>query len=99
MAELNVRFDIRLTQNTFRWLIALLVTALSVTDVGSESVTLNTYYPAPSGVYKYMIVTADTYLARDSGKVAVGMAAAAPDAELAVKSSAAGTAGLVVHGA
>lgn len=38
----------------------------------SESVTLTTYYPAPSGVYTQMITTGDTYLSRDSGKSLIG---------------------------
>ena len=45
---------------------------LSAGDLASESVTLTTYYPAPSGVYTQMITTANTYLARDGGSVGVG---------------------------
>ncbi|MBI4371256.1 MAG: hypothetical protein HY552_03045 [Elusimicrobia bacterium] len=38
----------------------------------SESVTLHTYYPAPSGIYTQMITTGKTYLARDGEKVGIG---------------------------
>lgn len=38
----------------------------AASDLGSESVTLMTYYPAPSGVYTQMITTGLTYLARDT---------------------------------
>jgi hypothetical protein len=37
----------------------------AATEVASESVTLTTYYPAPSGVYTQMITTGNTFLARD----------------------------------
>jgi hypothetical protein len=41
-------------------------------ELASESVSLTTYYPAPSGVYAQMITTQNTYLARDGGGVAIG---------------------------
>lgn len=41
-------------------------------ELNSESVTLSTYYPAPSGVYTNMITTGNTFLARDGGAVIVG---------------------------
>lgn len=109
MAELNVRFDVRLNQNHFRWTLAALFVALSAAEVGSESVTLNTYYPAPSGVYNYMITTQDTYLARDSKNVTIGGTGTAGLSKLSVAAGAAigstyysGTAaptnGLIVQG-
>ena len=46
-------------------------------ELGSETVTQATYYPAPSGVYTRMMTTAGTVLARDPGTgLAVGNAAA-----------------------
>jgi len=48
----------------------------TVPELASESVTLTTYYPAPSGVYTQMIATGNTYLARDAasngGQVVIG---------------------------
>ncbi len=41
-------------------------------EVASESVSLSTYYPAPSGVYTDLISTSNAYLARDSGFLDVG---------------------------
>jgi hypothetical protein len=38
----------------------------------SESLTMTTYYPAPSGVYRRLVSTAQTILARDGGNVGVG---------------------------
>lgn len=61
------------------WLIlALLV--LTAGDLASESVTLTTYYPAPSGVYTQMITTNNTYLARDGGRALIGGTVLSPGA-------------------
>ncbi|MBI4371655.1 MAG: hypothetical protein HY552_05090 [Elusimicrobia bacterium] len=51
-------------------------------ELGSENITLTTYYPAPSGIYTRMITTGDTYLARDGG--AVGIKTSAPAAGYAL---------------
>lgn len=48
-----------------------LLCCLCAQDLASESVTLTTYYPAPSGIYTKMITTGQTMLARDSGYVGV----------------------------
>lgn len=70
-----VRLDIHFNPRVLRWFLAgLIVLGVSV-DLSSENVTLNTYYPAPSGVYAQMITTGNTFLARDGGaasKVGVG---------------------------
>lgn len=59
------------------WLTAGML-LLAVGELNSESVTLTTYYPAPSGVYTRMITTGDTYLARNSGAVVVNSAGVVP---------------------
>lgn len=46
-------------------------------ELGSESVTLTTYYPAPSGIYTRMITTSQTDLVRDGGDLTVGASAPA----------------------
>lgn len=72
MSEIVIRFDLRFGKRFFS---AALVPALmlsAVPQLGSESVTLSTYYPAPSGVYTNMITTSNTYLARDGGNLGVG---------------------------
>jgi hypothetical protein len=38
----------------------------------SETLTMTTYYPSPSGVYRKLVSTAQTLLARDGGMVGVG---------------------------
>lgn len=79
VAELRLQLDIRFSPAALRaGLLVLLLSALS-TELSSESVTLTTYYPAPSGVYSRMITTGVTYLARDvgaGGGVAIGSNAA-----------------------
>ncbi len=40
--------------------------------LGSETLTLTTYYPAPYGAYVSLLTTAQTLLARDTGKVGIG---------------------------
>jgi hypothetical protein len=72
MAELTVRFDLSFGARTMRCLMASAMIVSAVTEVASESVTLTTYYPAPSGVYSQMITTGNTFLARDGGYLDVG---------------------------
>lgn len=72
MADLNIHLDIRVTPGLFRSGVAALLLSVLPTELATESVTLTTYYPAPSGVYTQMITTSNTYLARDGGNVGVG---------------------------
>ncbi len=65
MAELVVRFDVRFGERWARVLMAAAMFFAAVPELASESVTLTTYYPAPSGVYSQMITTGNTWLARD----------------------------------
>ena len=65
MAELNLDIKVRLTPGMARWGIIVAVVFSCAPELGSESVTLTTYYPAPSGVYAQMITTAGTTLSRD----------------------------------
>ncbi len=67
-----MRFDWRLGVSRAAPVLAAFLVALAVTETTSESLTLTTYYPAPSGVYAQMITTGNTYLARDGGAVSVG---------------------------
>jgi len=54
---------------------------LSVIAQDEEEIVLTTYYPAPLGTYDELVVSGDTYLAVDSGGVAIG-ASSAPTAML-----------------
>ncbi|MDA8242901.1 MAG: hypothetical protein M0025_02135 [Elusimicrobia bacterium] len=53
--------------------------------IGSETLTLTTYYPAPYGGYVSILTTSQTILARDGGNVGVGTGA--PAAKLHVVGS------------
>ena len=64
------------------WLVLCLL-LLSAGELGSENVTLTTYYPAPSGAYTRMITTGETLLARDGGNVGIGTTS--PTAKFAVE--------------
>jgi hypothetical protein len=44
----------------------------AVSEALPESVTLSTYYPAPSGAYTQILATGNSYLARDWGDVGIG---------------------------
>ncbi|MDX6770855.1 MAG: hypothetical protein SF051_15075 [Elusimicrobiota bacterium] len=72
MADIVIRLDLRLGATAKRTALAAALLLSVVPELGSESVTLSTYYPAPSGVYTNMITTGNTYLARDGGNVGVG---------------------------
>jgi hypothetical protein len=82
MSDIVIRFDLRLGAAWRRGLLTGLLLLTVAPELGSESVTLSTYYPAPSGVYTNMITTSNTYLARDGGNVGVGTSA--PSAKLHV---------------
>ncbi len=71
MSDIVIRFDLRLGASWKRGALAGLMMLSAVPELGSESVTLSTYYPAPSGVYTNMIATGNTQLARDGGVVNV----------------------------
>ena len=75
MAELTIRLDLSFGARSMRGLMTAAMIFSAVTEVASESVTLTTYYPAPSGVYTQMITTGNTFLARDGGKVGIGTTA------------------------
>jgi len=64
--------------------IAAILLLAAASELGSENVTLTTYYPAPSGVYARMIITGSTFLARDGGNVGIGTTN--PQAQLHVAS-------------
>jgi|GEM_PF-2524119 len=72
MADINVRFDIRFSARTLRLAMIGAMVLAAAPELASESVSLTTYYPAPSGVYAQLISTNNTWLARDGGYLDVG---------------------------
>ncbi|MCR4294824.1 MAG: hypothetical protein NUW21_04770, partial [Elusimicrobia bacterium] len=75
MTEITVRFNLTFSRRFLSAAGALAIMLCAVPELDSESVTLSTYYPAPSGVYTNMITTDNTYLARDLGSVGIGTVA------------------------
>lgn len=73
MADLNIH--IRVSPAAVCLGLGGLLLFAVVPELATENLTLNTYYPAPSGVYAKMITTQDAYLARDGGNVGIGTSA------------------------
>lgn len=85
MTEITVRFNLTFSRRLIATVGAAAMMLCAVPDLNSESVTLSTYYPAPSGVYTNMITTGNTFLARDgAGGSRVGIGTTAPATKLHV---------------
>ena len=85
MTEIRFKFDLAFSRRFLVASGAAVMMLCAVPELDSESVTLSTYYPAPSGVYTQMITTGNTYLARDGGAgTSVGIGTTAPGAKLDV---------------
>lgn len=82
MSGLQLRFDVNFGPRAVRGVLAAAMFLAVAPDLASESETMTTYYPAPSGVYVQLITTENTYLARDGGSVGIGTTA--PPSKLSV---------------
>lgn len=71
----DVHLRLTVDPRMLRPVLVLALIMMSAGDLASESVTLTTYYPAPSGVYTQMITTSNSFLSRDGGRVLIGGAA------------------------
>lgn len=67
----TITFRFELSPRKARLMLATLALLAGPAELSSESVTLTTYYPAPSGVYTQMITTGNTWLARDAATAGV----------------------------
>lgn len=74
MAEMTIRFDVRVSPTAARCALAGLLLCLAAPDIGSEGVVLTSDYPAPVGTYLNLLTTGSAYLARDGGGVGIGTA-------------------------
>ncbi len=72
MNKHTIRLELSFGARSLRVLLTAAMVFSVATEVASESVSLTTYYPAPSGVYTQLIGTSNTYLARDAGYLDVG---------------------------
>ena len=67
MAEFRIYVDIGVSPGLARAGLAVLLLAGAAAELGSESLTLKTYYPSPEGVYGQLLTTGQTLLACDGG--------------------------------
>lgn len=72
MKKIELGFEFRASPRVLSGSFAGLMLCAMSGELAPESVSLSTYFPAPSGVYSQMITTGSTYLARD-GANAVGI--------------------------
>lgn len=72
MSDVDVHLNIAMTPRVFGGALFFLLLGALPRELASEAVTLNSYYPAPSGIYTQMISTGNTFLARDGGFVGIG---------------------------
>jgi hypothetical protein len=70
--DFHVHLDLSVPRRTLTILLASAILITVTPEIGSENVTLSTYYPAPSGVYTRMITTSNAYLATNGGSVGIG---------------------------
>ncbi len=68
----TIVIQVRFSTRTLARSLILLAAAALPRELGSESLTLQTYYPSPLGIYSQVTSTGETILARDGGNVGVG---------------------------
>ncbi|MDT8286353.1 MAG: hypothetical protein RQ748_04510 [Elusimicrobiales bacterium] len=77
MQEHRMVIEFRLTRRKVLTLLAVFFICWHPAMLGSETLTLTTYYPAPYGGYARLLTTGETLLARDGGAVGIGTGATA----------------------
>ena len=89
MNDRDIHIHMRISRRALVWGAAVLLLCCSANEVVSESMTMTTYYPAPTGTYRRLVTTggtvanpSHTILARDAGNVGIGTTD--PQAKLAV---------------
>lgn len=77
----EVQIRITLNRTSLHFILISIFLLASGQQLGSETLTLTTTYPAPVGIYRSMITTgtggANTLLSRDAGNVGIGTTAPA----------------------
>ncbi len=71
----NIVIEFRLTREKALLILTFLFLAWHPGTLGSETLTLTTYYPAPYGGYASLLTTGNTFLARDSVNSTVSIGA------------------------
>lgn len=78
MKTKEINFKIKFDRRHVAALLTVLFLAWHPAFLGSETLTLTTYYPAPYGGYVSLLTTQQTLLARDSGNVGIRTGAVTP---------------------
>ena len=81
--KINIHFDLALPPQAVTLGFAAAILLAFAPELGSESVNLSNYYPAPSGVYTQMITTQNTFLATTASSN-VGIGTTSPAAKLQI---------------
>ncbi len=84
METKEISLRIRLTRERLTALLAFLFLTWHPGFLGSETLTLTTYYPAPYGGYVSLLTTNQTLLARDGGRVGVRQSTLTTDPAVSV---------------
>lgn len=69
----KITIELILTRRKVLVMLALFFLCWRPGSLGSETLTMTTYYPAPYGGYARLLTTDQALLARDSGNVGIGM--------------------------
>ena len=91
-----ITLQLQLTRRKALFLLTFFFLCWHPRFLGSETLTLTTYYPAPYGGYASLLTTGQTLLARDGGKVGIGTGAVAPTEKLDVRNGNISTTGEVL---
>jgi hypothetical protein len=95
-----IRFHVRVGSGVLRVGMIGLLLAGPAGELCSEPVTMTSYYPAPSGTYSQIVVTQNSYLARDvvsvnnASMLAIGLGAYVPPGANTTKMLVAGNVGI-----
>ena len=78
-----ITVQFKLTRSNSLVLLAAFFLCWHPQSLGSETLTLTTYYPAPYGGYANLLTTGQTLMARDTGNVGIGISAPAAKLHIA----------------
>ena len=90
--EMHIRITV--SRTALLWMMVAVILSTGPAPIGSETVTLETYYPAPYGIYTQLRSTSKTTLGEGiTGSDYVGIGTASPGAKLDVQ----GTGGVILN--
>ncbi len=84
-ATRDITIELRLTRKKVLAILSFLFIIWHPRFLGSETLTMTTYYPAPYGGYANLLTTGQTLLARDGGNLGVGTGANTPTSKVDIR--------------